>query len=79
MLKRDLEGVEVLPLDSSRMMGSEDFAYVSQKISSCSLSLGASNPDIPHFPAHHPKVQFDEKAFAYGAATYAQAALSYLK
>lgn len=79
MLKRDLEGVEVLPLDSSRMMGSEDFAYVSQKISSCSLSLGASNPDIPHFPAHHPKVQFDEKAFAYGTATYAQAALSYLK
>lgn len=78
-LVKDLEGVDILPLDDARMMGSEDFAYVSRQVSSCAMSLGAGAEHIPHFPAHHPKVQFDEAAFPYGAATYAQCALSYLK
>ncbi|WP_458862793.1 M20 metallopeptidase family protein [Acidaminobacterium chupaoyuni] len=73
-----LTGAEIKPLSTEKMMGSEDFAYVSQLVPSCAVELGAGSPQIPDYPAHHPMVQFDEKAFAYGTAVYAQAALSYL-
>lgn len=79
LLERDLEGVELLPLSHQKMMGSEDFAWVSQKVPSCAMQVGSTAPDGQAYPAHHPKVVFDENSFPYGTATYVQAALSYLK
>ena len=79
LLVRDLDGVEVLPLSHQKMMGSEDFAWVSQNVPSCAMQVGSTAPQGQDYPAHHPKVVFDENCFPYGTATYVQAALSFLK
>lgn len=52
--------------------GSEDFAYVSQKVPSVMIALAAGNPEEGYrFPLHHAKVDFDERALWVGSATYA--------
>jgi len=59
--------------------GSEDFAYVSQKIPTVMLSLAAGEPKHGYtYPLHHPKVMFDESALPYGAAALFSVALNYL-
>lgn len=60
--------------------GSEDFAYVSQRVPSLMLALAAGEPDkgYPH-PQHHPKVKFDESVLSIGAAVFANTALRYLE
>ena len=61
-------------------MGSEDFAYVSEKVPSVFLTLGARvNDDSKVFPAHSPFVQFNEDAFYVGAAVYTNTAIQWLK
>lgn len=58
--------------------GSEDFAYISQKVPSIMLALAAGAPeDGHHYPLHHPKVTFDEAVLPIGAAVLAQFALSW--
>lgn len=60
--------------------GSEDFAYISQKIPTIMVSLAAGNPEDGHrFPLHHPKVTFDEDALPIGAAVLANTALRWLE
>lgn len=59
--------------------GSEDFAYVSQKVPSIMLALSAGTPDAGYcYPQHHPKVKFDEAALTYGCAIYAYTAMRWL-
>ena len=59
--------------------GSEDFAYVSQKVPSIMLALAAGTPDAGYcYPQHHPKVKFDEAALAQGSAIYAYTAMRWL-
>ena len=53
--------------------GSEDFAYVSEKIPSVMLALVAGDSE---FPLHHPKVCFEESILWQGAAIFACLALS---
>ena len=53
--------------------GSEDFAYVSEKIPSVMLAIAAGESE---FPLHHPKVCFDESILWQGAAIFACLALS---
>ena len=64
-----------------RMGGSEDFAFISEKVPSTMLGLAANivNEDGKSYGQHHPKVQFDEKALPVGAAVYANSALKWLK
>lgn len=59
--------------------GSEDFAYISQKVPSVMVALAAGNPSkgFTH-PLHHPKVRFDEDALPCGAAIHAECALKWL-
>lgn len=61
-------------------MGSEDFAYVLDKVPGCFFFIGSSNPekglDAGH---HHPKFDIDETALPRGAALMAAAALEFLK
>lgn len=60
-------------------MGSEDFAYVAQKVpATCAILVAGSPADGYTYPPHHPKVRFDEDALCYGAAVYAGCAISYL-
>ena len=59
--------------------GSEDFAYVSQKVPTIMLSLAAGRPEDGHtYPLHHPKVTFDEEALPYGTAALTALAMEYL-
>lgn len=60
--------------------GSEDFAYVSQEVPSIMLALAAGSPEQGYcYPQHHPKVKFDESAFADGSAVYAYTAMRWLE
>lgn len=60
--------------------GSEDFAYVSQKIPTVMLSLAAGEPNKGYtYPLHHPKATFDEEAMINGVAALTSLAMEYLK
>lgn len=54
--------------------GSEDFAYIAQKVPAVVLALSAK-VSKGNFPLHHPKVQFDEHVLWLGAAAYAACGL----
>lgn len=63
-----------------RVMGSEDFSYVSHEIPTVMLSLAAGNVESGHvYPQHHPMVTFDERAMVNGAATFVYAAVRWLE
>jgi len=53
--------------------GSEDFAYVSQKVPTLMISVTAGEKEKGYiYPQHHPKAEFDEDVLPIGAAVYAQ-------
>ena len=59
--------------------GSEDFAYISQKVPAVMIALAAGNPSKGYtYPLHHPKVRFDEEALPIGAAIHAYCAMKWL-
>ncbi len=52
--------------------GSEDFAYISEKVPSVMVSLTAGEKEKGYaYPVHHPKATFDESVLPIGAAVYA--------
>jgi amidohydrolase len=61
-------------------MGSEDFAFVLDKVPGCFMFIGSANPekglDAGH---HHPKFDIDEAALPRGAALMAAAVSEYLR
>lgn len=60
--------------------GSEDFAYISHKIPSVMVAVGAGEKGKGYeYPLHHPKVKFDENALFVGSAVYAHTAFEWLK
>lgn len=60
--------------------GSEDFAYVSQKVPSIMLALAAGQPENGYcYPQHHPKAKFDEAALTIGSSIYAYTAMRWLE
>ncbi len=69
-------------VDSSNYttMGSEDFAFVLDKVPGCFFFIGSANAekglDAGH---HHPKFDIDETALPRGAALMAAAAMDFLK
>lgn len=66
--------------DTHRMNGSEDFAYVCEKVPAVLVKLMAQgNKGGVNFPHHHPNVIFDESVLATGAAVYANSALKWLE
>lgn len=73
VLKAATVGLGVVP-------GSEDFAFVSEKVPSTVIGLGANfEVDGVIYPQHHPKVVFDESILAKGTAIYATCALKWLQ
>lgn len=64
---------------ASGSAGSEDFAYVSQKVPSVMLALAAGQPEKGYsYPQHHPMVRFDNDALDIGSAVYAYTAMRWL-
>ena len=60
--------------------GSEDFAYVSQRVPSIMIALAAGQPEQGYcYPQHHPKAKFDEDALPVGSAIYAYTAMRWLE
>lgn len=60
--------------------GSEDFAFVSEKVPTIGLILGAGcSNDGYTYPQHHPKAVFDDSVLTQGTAAYAYFALRWLK
>ena len=61
-------------------MGSEDFAFISRKVPSSYMSLGAGVEDEARWRQQHsPEIVFDEKTLPVGAASFAQIAIDYLE
>lgn len=57
--------------------GSEDFAYVSEKVPSIMIAITAGEKEKGYkFPQHHPKAEFDESVLSLGAAIYASCGMS---
>jgi metal-dependent amidase/aminoacylase/carboxypeptidase family protein len=61
-------------------MGSEDFAFILERVPGCFFFIGSAAPekglDASH---HHPRFDFDEKALTKGAALMAASILDILK
>ncbi|MEL7565947.1 MAG: M20 family metallopeptidase [Dehalobacterium sp.] len=71
-------GVEFIPYPQSS--ASDDFARISEQVPSVFFSLGCRpDGDGPVYPAHNPKIIFNEDALPIGAALHAQCAYHYLK
>ena len=74
---------EILPmvlsaadLPSGRGGGSEDFAYISQRVPTLMLALVAGNSQEGYtVPLHHPRVRMDETAMPFGTAALAHIAM----
>ena len=59
---------------------SEDFATVAEAVPACFMHLSAGFPDERgDWPAHNPKVLFNEDVLPMGAAAYAHCAMQWLK
>lgn len=81
---REMFGEEALPfkafLPDGRLSGSEDFAFVSQKVPSIFLILTAGNSNDGYiYPQHHPKALFKEDVFWKGTAAYSYCAIRWLQ
>ena len=62
------------------VMGSEDFAFISERVPSCYFSIGAAVEDKSKIVGHHnPKVMFNEACLPTAAASYVCVALDWLK
>lgn len=68
--------VKLLPM--YHVMGSEDFAFFAERIPSSYMGLGAGVEEGEKFGQHNPKVRFNERCLATGAAVYAKTAMDWL-
>lgn len=63
-----------------KLMGSEDFAFVSQAVPSTSVFLNAGNTEEGYgYPVHHPKTMFSDEVLYKGAVAYAAFARDWLE
>jgi amidohydrolase len=60
-------------------MGSEDFAYMMEKVPGCFVFVGSANADRGlNYSHHHPKFDVDERSLPQAAALMAQSAIEIL-
>lgn len=59
------------------MSGTEDFSYVSDKVPSVFLKIGAGSPSS--YPMHNPNMVIDESVFVQGTAIMANCAMEFLR
>lgn len=76
----ELFGKKRVTKTDGRGGGSEDFAYISQKLPSALVVLGAGEKSKGYaYPLHHPKARFDERVLYKGSALMAYFAQEWLK
>lgn len=69
----------ILPFEF-QVMGSEDFAFISNKVPSVFVALATGSPKEGYkYPVHNPNVRFDEDAIPYGISAYVASAINWLK
>jgi amidohydrolase len=62
-----------------RDMASEDMGHILEEIPGCYFFIGSRNEAAGfHYPHHHPRFDFDERALVNGVATIVQATAQYL-
>lgn len=67
-------------IPGGKLMGSEDFAFVTQAVPSTSVFISADNSKEGNsYPMHHPKVMFSDDVLSKGAAVYAAFARDWLE
>jgi amidohydrolase len=67
-------------IHGGKLMGSEDFAFVTQAVPSTSVFITAGNSEEGYsYPMHHPKVMFSDEVLSKGAAVYAAFARDWLE
>lgn len=66
-------------LEQFHEMGSEDFAFFTDKMPCSYMDFGAGIEEGTRYPAHSPNVRFSEKALPVGAAVYATIATEHFK
>ena len=77
IIKKQNEDLQVLPIYHA--MGSEDFAFFSDKVPCCYLAVGAQYGDgYPVYSEHNPKVRHNEDALPIAAAIYCTVATEWL-
>jgi len=59
--------------------GSEDFAYVLEKVPGCFFFVGSKPVDVPAYPHHHPRFAIDEKALVLASAAMTSAVVELMK
>lgn len=73
-----MELTQLIP--GGKLMGSEDFAFVTQAVPSTSVFITAGNSKEGYsYPVHHPKVMFSDDVLSKGAAVYAAFASDWLE
>ncbi len=78
MSQMDIPGMQ--PYPGIEASASEDFAVIAEKVPSCFIYLSAGfTDDRGSYPAHNPKVRFNEEVCPIGAAAYTYCALSWLR
>lgn len=77
-LKKVLPEEQILPMRKS-FPGSEDFAFIADKVPTLFIVLGATVQKGVEYGQHHPKVRFNEECLPVGAAAYAYLASEWLK
>ena len=80
----EMFGIEKVPpeelIGMGKMSGSEDFAFITEKVPSLMMMLSAGSIEEGYeFSMHHPKVRFHEAVLSQGAAAYAYSAYSWLQ
>lgn len=63
--------------NTTPMSGTEDFSYVSEKVPSVFLKLGAGS--LTSYPMHNPNMVLDESVFVKGTAIMANCAIEFLR
>lgn len=62
-----------------RTMAAEDMGFILEEIPGCYFFVGCSNGNpATHYPHHHPRFDFDERAMIDGVAIMAEAAAQYV-
>ena len=75
----ELEIPNAAPWPGISASASEDFAVIADKVPSVFLHISAGFPDERgQYPAHNPKVRFNEDCLPMGAAIYAHCAVKWL-
>jgi metal-dependent amidase/aminoacylase/carboxypeptidase family protein len=75
---RPLEFLQLIP--GGKLMGSEDFAFVTQVVPSTSVFINAGNVKGGYsYPLHHPKAMFSDDVLNKRVAAYAAFARDWLE